>query len=132
MKMPVVLLKQLKCNFNKKNKMFFHVGSDKMFLKSVQKDKRQKIANIFLQMKNKLVRLDPPETKTYYKAVLIKRVQYWYKDGQILEQNGDLVIALHLLYGISWYCRSWRLEKRNFSINGKHNNYIYVCMWERN
>ena len=45
-KMPVVFIETTEMSFQS-NKIF-HMGSDKIFLKFVEKEKRQKIAKIFL------------------------------------------------------------------------------------
>lgn len=53
------------------------VDIDKLMLKLIHRGKRPRIANSILREKNKLRRLRLPDFKFYYKATIIKIVQYW-------------------------------------------------------
>ena len=56
------------------------VDFDKLILKCIWKGKGPKVAKTILKKKNKAGRLTFPDVKTYYKATVIKTVQYWHED----------------------------------------------------
>lgn len=58
------------------------VDIDKLMLKLIHRGKRPRIANSILREKNKVRRLRLPDFKFYYKATIIKIVQYWWKNRQ--------------------------------------------------
>ena len=65
----------------------FLVEIDKLVLKDICKSKGTKRVKANLKKRNKVIGLIVDNLKTFYKAVVIKRVCYWHKEGQVDKWN---------------------------------------------
>ena len=59
--------------------MVFFTELEKNFFKFVQKHKRPRIAKTTFRKNNGAGAIGLPDFRLYYKAIVIKRVQYWHK-----------------------------------------------------
>ena len=73
---------QIQCNPCQATNCIFHI-TEQIISQFVWKYKKPRVAKAILRKKNGTGGINLPDFRLYYKATVIKTVQYWHKDRNI-------------------------------------------------